>query len=823
MIQYDLPASYGEEVNHYEESVRSYLGGSLNPLKFKAIRVPFGVYEQRKEGTFMVRVRSAAGVTTPEQMAVSARLAERYGNSTLHLTTRQGIQIHDVRLEDTVPIIRELASAGLSTRGTGGNTVRGIVASHDAGINPAEPFEVTPYAVALTSALIAEPDSWTLPRKYKIAFSNTADDTGEATAADLGFIAAERDGEKGFKVYIAGGLGRQARTGRLLYEFLPAERVYAVAAGLKRLFNNRGNRKNKHAARLRFLWEKLGERRFRELLDEEISAVAPEGKGAPSLDPAAPHFRANPMLVPLDFNSPEFETWKRRYVREQKQAGLYTIKVPFLMGDVRSEDALRLSVLLANFGEDTLRLSLDQNLHIRNIPGEYLGNVFDVIKNILSLSLEPAVIASLAACTGAAACKLGITNPKGALAAVRSALHKSALDLDALGDVRINISGCPNSCGRHQTADLGFYGKTGRSGGRLYPAYAVLAGGLARDRKARCGEAVGAVNAHDLPKFIVDTLTAYQERRAECPAFSSFVYSGCANRDGAKFIKDLSVRYAAVPSFEENKNYYFDWGAEELFSLDGRGEGECSAGMMDMIDADAKAIREGTEKLATLNGGAETGEVLYRIALSSSRMLLATKGLEPGTDQEVFEAFITHFIDKGLVPLKFRSLVSGLKTTGKKHIARERTHVLDLADAVLDLYNRMDDSLRLIAEAPAPENPPVSPFSKEGIMDSPPLAKGGEGGFATAVAVEPVKAKVFKDYRGVRCPINFVKVKLDLAAMHEGERLEVLLDDGDPIENVPRSVQNEGHEVISQRKVDGYWLVIIQKAQPVSAGAARRP
>ncbi len=795
MTRYELPVSLHGEIDQYEDAVRQYRAGALNPVKFKSIRVPFGVYEQRKDDTYMVRIRCAAGIVAPEQLAVIAGLSQKYGNGRLHLTTRQGIQIHDVTLEDTIAVIRELARVGLTTRGTGGNTVRNVIASVDAGIYPFEPFDVTPYAVGLTSALIAEPDSWTLPRKYKIAFSNSTADTADATAADLGFIARIHRGQEGFKVYAAGGMGRQARVGHVLYDFIPTDKVYAVAKGLKRMFDTYGNRKNRHAARLRFLREKLGGDEFKRLLEQEIDAVERESKHVLTRRDGKGRATTKPDLIPVHEAGTAFGTWKRRYVREQKQKGLYAIKVPFLMGDVRSADALSLASFLAPFGDDVLRCSLHQNLHIRNIPGEFLGNLYGVVRELESLSSVPEVIANLSACAGAGACKLGITMPAGAVAAVRTKLLESELDLDEFRDVKIHLSGCPNSCGKHQIADLGFSGKGARNDGRLYPAYTVTAGGATADGKARCGETVGSVSAYDLPAFVHDALHAYLQKKPDYRSFSRFVFHGCAEHEGLAEVKAISERYGAVPSFARNKNYYYDWGAEAPFSLDGRSEGECSAGTMDMIDFDAGLIKKNREKLRAVSDIAVVEESLYQIALSSSRMLLVTKGVDPKNDQEAFDAFVTHFVHPGPVPASFQDLIELVKKTGPPGLTAKRERILELSEAVLALYNRMDDSLRFREEAAA-----VS------VGES---AKGA--GVLKEEIVEIPEARKFKDYRNVGCPINFVKVKLDLTGMTPGERLEVWLDDGDPIANVPRSVVNEGHDVISQRKVDTYWSVVIQK------------
>src|ERR1035437_1221020 len=261
---YEIPDSLRAEIDELERLIQRYRQGDLTAAKFKPYRVPFGIYEQRTPETYMTRIRCTGGGIKPAQLKKVAFLAQQYGAETIHITTRQELQIHDVRLEDIPLILRELLTVGLSTRGGGGNTVRNIMVSWDAGITPDEPFDVTPYAVSLTSMLIREADSWTLPRKYKISFSNTEKDNGHSVFNDLGFIARKEGGVEGFQVYVAGGMGSTPQVGQVLHPFIPAAQVDRVTEAVKKVFDRHGNRNNKHAARLTFLWNKLGEEKCRE-------------------------------------------------------------------------------------------------------------------------------------------------------------------------------------------------------------------------------------------------------------------------------------------------------------------------------------------------------------------------------------------------------------------------------------------------------------------------------------------------------------------------------------------------------------------------------
>ncbi|MBI4632377.1 MAG: sulfurtransferase TusA family protein [Deltaproteobacteria bacterium] len=783
---YEIPPSYDAEIDELERLIQSYRQGALEATKFRAHRVPFGVYEQRAADTYMVRIRCAGGGVTPRQLKAVALLSEQYGADTIHITTRQELQIHDVILENVPAILRELRKADLATRGGGGNTVRNIMASWDAGIAPGEPFDVTPYAVSLTSMLIAKPDSWTLPRKYKIAFSNSDEDNAHAVFNDLGFIAAKAGTEEGFRVYVAGGMGTKPQTGHVLHEFIPAAQAYRVAEAVKKVFDRHGNRKNKHAARLRFLWNKLGEAKFRELYEEEYRAL--EGAPLPAIGEIRNEAASRPGLAAGEPAS-GFSLWKERFVSSQKQAGLFSILAPVTLGNISCRHAVALAETLETFGENVLRCTLEQNLSIRNIPEAYLGHIYSVLKDASDLSSAPKFYGNCIACTGAGTCKLGICLPRGALTAVNRKLMSSKLDMDAVGRLRLNISGCPNTCGAHMTADLGFFGQVERKGQRMYPSYAVVAGARVGSDAPRLAARIGDVSARDLPDFVAGFFRLYIRKKDQYPDFAAYM-----EKEGTKDIKRLCAKYVDIPGFEEDKNYYFDWGAEEIFSLVGRGVGECSAGLFDLIELDMKTIKKGQKELEKLSDPSASADVLYRIALAAARMLLITRGVEASSDREVFDNFVHYFVECGLVDRRFLPLLELAKNENRAQLATMKEDIFALTRTVEDLYESMDDSLKFPAEKKAAETP------------SP-----GEKSKPAAAATGTAQEQTFKDLRGVACPMNFVKTKMELSAMQPGQRLRIFLDDGEPIVNVPRSVAEEGHRVMEQTKTGDYWSVLIER------------
>ena len=689
---YTIPESLAAEINDLESKIEQFQAGRLEAAALKVHRVPFGVYEQRQDNTFMVRVRCPGGALTPGQLRTLARLSQEYGADVLHITTRQEFQIHDVPLDRVVPIMRRLLPAGLSSRGGGGNTVRNITASIEAGVDPDEVFDVSPYAFALTSRLVAEPDSWRLPRKYKIAFSHSPKDTARAAFNDLGFIARMREGQRGFEVYVAGGMGTKPQAGHRLHDFVPETEVYFIATAIKRMFDKYGNRKNRYAARLRFLWGSLGEARFRELYEEERAALRREN-AAPLVLPTLRSAVPAPSLVAQRDDSAEFAQWRRRFVTPQKQPGLYSILVPVFLGNLSLEGAFTLADFLEGFGDDVLRATIDQNLCLRHIPEAFLGNAWAVLKLLAPLASEPRFVGTAVACTGASTCKLGICLPRGALAAALDKLRASDLDLDRLADLRMNLSGCPNTCGAHMAADLGFFGKVLRQGQTPYPAYGIVVGGRLGNGEARMAEPVGDVGARDLPEFVAGFLRHYLAAQPACASFTEYL-----DKLGKPFIRSWCQAHREVPKFEEDASYYYDWSAQEVFSMAGRGSGECSAGLFDMIDFDLNRLRDLKSDLAEARG-AQRADVLFKMTLSAARMLLVTRSLEPHSEKEIFSQFRRHFIEAGLVDRKFLPLVDAALNQDLPGIGAREGDVLSLAQTMEELYRSMDNSLRFPAEA----------------------------------------------------------------------------------------------------------------------------
>ncbi|MBN2964385.1 sulfurtransferase TusA family protein [Sulfurospirillum sp. T05] len=756
-----FPHQIHEDFARFKEQHAAYLRGDLDALAFKTMRVPFGVYEQREADTYMVRIKLPGGKITPAQLRQVALLAKEYAHEHLHITTRGGVQLHNVNITSIIDIMSALHEVGLTGRGGGGNTVRNITADPLAGIAQDEAFDLSLHVKALSEKILASTDSYNLPRKYKIAFSSSEADRAHATISDVGFIAKVKDGQCGFALYVAGGMGAKSRLGSLFAEFIPEKEIHLYTQAIKQVFDRHGNRKNKHAARLRFLIEELGEESFRAHVEEELANV--KAKGGWEIDlvssPSVPE-----KLIP--FTPPaSHEAWWNRYVFSQKQAGLFGCKVPIYLGDIHFEHALKFADALEAIGEDVVRFNSDQNLYVRNLTPEQLLNLHEVITLLSPDSKLPTLFGDMVACTGAATCQLGIARPRGAVEAIHERLAGVQERYGELDGFKIHLSGCPNSCGKHLVADLGFFGKVARNEGYSYPAYNVVAGGSITGLGSAFAIKCGSVAAFFVPAFVEAVLEEWRKHVKQHASFHAWV----TQAGGAKILETILEQFQEVPSFKKDKNPYFDYNCEELFSLKGRGTGECSAGMYDLIESDKKALQTALKE----------GSTDYKnIRFLSARMLLVTRGEDARDEVRALELFKKHFIETTLLNAYFGTLLEGE--------ADERA--VELAEEVLKLYERMDHTFH---------------FAGAKTAQAPNVAEAPKAAFSAVLE---------KDYRGVACPMNFVKTKNDLSKMQKGEVLEILLDDGAPIDNVPRSVQSEGHKVEILGKEGEAWRVRIIKA-----------
>lgn len=822
---YRIPSTLNGDLDYTQSLIDQFKAGEIQAGQLKSNRVPMGIYEQRKNQHYMLRLRCAGGLVTPEQLAKIAFVGHQLSTSHLHVTTRQEIQIHNVDIEDAIPALKKLEKVGISSAGGGGNTVRNMMVDDRSGLTADEEFDVYPYVEELTSRLIAEKDSFTMPRKYKVAIDTSVATANYSYIADLGLQARIKDGQRGFRVLIAGSAASNAHTGWEVFDFLPEKDLYRAAKALKNWFHKYGNRRNRHKARMRYVFYKYGTEEAKRLYLEEFEELKKDG----SIDfkaPALPLVHHKPNFPPLKAPT-DFETWKRRYAHKQTNAeglkeNLWYAYIPLRHGNNSTDFFAEVAEYLGNYGNDVIRFTKKEQIQVRNIPEEYLTNIYAFFKKLGVYQIDyPVVVTNLTCCTGADTCRLGICLPKGAIDGIAKQLLNSNLNLDAIPDFELRMNGCTNICALATWGDLGFSGRVGRVGDDPYPAYTIW---LPVKGKHEIDLQQGYIAAKKIPAFVEDYLRDVIAEQANYADYYDYV----AKR-GVNIVKELIAKYKEVAPYSEEPDTFFDFGDDEKFSLIKYGKAECSAGLFDIIEIDQDTIREKRKEVELLMGNTPQGvpadlqsdgkqktskieKLLHDIVFSENRMLLVTRGLDPRTDEDVYNGFEKEFIAAGIIPQKFKVLTD--KARNNESLIEQKPLIDELADLLNDLYQNMDDSLQFKLTA---EKTPVEQVAEEKAAEEKTPAeqvseeKAPAEKASAAEETETIVPDVKKDFRGVMCPMNFVKTKIALTPMQSGQILEILLDDGAPIENVPGSVKNEGHTILSTEKVENYWKVLIKK------------
>jgi sulfite reductase beta subunit-like hemoprotein len=499
------------EADEFVRTLERFESGLIGAEEWRQFRLLRGIYPQQQEGAQMLRVKIPQGALSADQLRAVAAVARRHSRGFGHITTRQNIQLHFVAPEALEPALRELTAAGLTTREACGNSVRNVTACPLAGVSPDELFDVTPYAEALTRHFLGHPLASALPRKFKIAWEGCRDDHVQIGIHDLGFRALVREDEgalrRGFRVTAGGGTAILCRDARELVPFLPAEGVLELAEAVLHVFQDLGDFEHRKRNRLKFLIESLGWEGFRERVhaawkgvrnangsrprlpfDPEAAPVEdpPYGRrpAAPSLDEIRDRMATDslrgPGLLPTPVRTSKpaaFGTWRETNCSNQKQAGFFTATVTLPLGDLTAAQMELLADLALALGDGTVRTTSEQNLVLRWIHGDALAELHACLE-AASLA-EPGAegLADVVSCPGAESCRLAVTHSRG-LGRLLGNFLRARPDLAALAPgLRLRASGCPNGCGRHHVADIGFQGSLRKLGEKSVPQYFVLIGG----------------------------------------------------------------------------------------------------------------------------------------------------------------------------------------------------------------------------------------------------------------------------------------------------------------------------------------------------------
>lgn len=810
-----IPPAILEEIETFEAEALRTLAGELPTDIFKPFRLQYGIYGQRQPGVQMVRVKIPFGGITGNQLRRVAELADRYATGVGHVTTRQDIQMHFVELKDVPSIMRGLAEVGLTTREACANTVRNVTACHLAGVCQGEVFDVTPYAKTVAYHLLRNPLNQSLPRKFKIAFSGCKQDCALTPIHDIGLLAVKRaDGVIGFRMVVGGGLGSTPRIAQLLREFTPMEELIPSIEAVIKVFDTLGNRKNRNKARMKFVIDKLGFEEFNRRWEAAYVAMGhtlPRNGSFTLLQ----HQDDPPRLImptrngtangngngngthPIGDETP-FEMWKRTNVVKQKQDGYVTAAIKLFMGDITAEQMLFVADLAERYSNGNLRTTINQNLVVRWVPLDQIPHFYEDLTSHGLGDPGAELVEDIIACPGTDTCGLGITSSKGLARALAEVFPAGRVPED-LRDVSVKISGCHNSCAQHHISTIGLHGVGKRLGDHVAPHYELHLGGSVNGT-AKIGQMTVKLPAKAVPSAISHLIDVYRRDRQANENLPNFI-----TRVGKSKLKDELIPYTIVPHYEEDPTFYYDWEGETEFVLEDLGPGECAGGALDMIEngileADqelyqAKLLVEKHQYSVSVNKS-------YRAVLAAAKAMLVTEGLEPSTDSDTFSEFDSRIAQKGVVPSLYRDLSRQVGDLGSKETSAESARekmafAKGFVDACRAATDQMGKDLKL--SAVKEETPPVAPPP----VETKPVAPASAG------------ASVY-DLRGVACPMNYVKTKLKLEMMDAGEQLEVWLDAGEPIKNVPMSLKNDGHKVLIQEALEpeaAHYRILVEKVE----------
>jgi sulfite reductase (ferredoxin) len=826
-----IPAKILEEIETFEGEVARLGAGDVSVDLFKPFRLQHGIYGQRQPGVQMVRIKIPFGGLTANQLRRVAELADRYGTGVGHVTTRQDIQLHFVELKDVGTVMRGLAEVGLTTREACANTVRNVTACHLAGVCQGEVFDVTPYAKTVALHLLRNPLNQSLPRKFKIAFSGCRHDCALTPIHDIGLLAAKReDGAIGFRMAVGGGLGSAPRIAQVLRDFVPMNELIPTIEAVIKVFDTLGNRKNRNKARMKFVIEKLGFEEFKRRWEEAYVAM---GHARPDHAPIAllTHPDEPPQLImPAPVSSGRsgngngngasgngqagnghrsqetpFQMWKRTNVTVQKQPGYVTAAIKLSMGDLTSQQMDVVAGLAEDYSNGNLRTTINQNIVLRWVPE---SRVEDLYRDLVAVSLgDPGaeLVEDIIACPGTDTCGLGITSSKGLARAMAEILPPGRVPPD-LQDVSVKISGCHNSCAQHHIATIGLHGVGKRIGSHVAPHYELHLGGQVNGT-AKIGQMTVKLPAKSVPAAISHLIAVYRRDRRDGEGLPAFIA-----RAGKARLKDELIPYTIVPSFEEDATYYYDWEGEEEFILEDLGPGECAGGALEMID---NRILEAEQELYQARLLAEKHQYsmavnkAYRAVLAAAKALLVTEGLDPATDAETFLEFEKRLGDRNLVPATYRNLGAQAGDLGPKDTTP------DFAQAKISFARGFVEACRVATDEIGKDLKLAQAEEDKGKAGECAGGMAPEASSASEPAVDGPEAIVY-DLRGVMCPLNYVKTKLKLEMMDAGERLEVWLDAGDPIKNVPMSLRNDGHKILAQEPLEAeakHFKVLVEKVE----------
>jgi sulfite reductase (ferredoxin) len=648
-----------KDIIDLERKIRLFKEGKIDDERFRSLRLARGVYGQRQEGVQMIRIKLPFGKVSSEQLVRITKVSDEYSTGRLHITTRQDIQIHYVSLDRTPELWADLEKDDITLREACGNTVRNITASETAGIDPDEPFDVSPYAHALFQFFLRNPVCQEMGRKFKMSFSSSDKDTALSYLHDLGFIPKIVNGERGFKVMLGGGLGSQPSHAELLSEFVPVNQIIPMTEGVLRIFDRYGERAKRLKARMKFLIKEIGKDEFLRLVEEEKKALSFQTVeiDTTAFDGPIPAPALEVPKVTIE-DSTSFEAWKKSNVIAQKQAGYVAIGIKVALGDFYTDKARALADLIKNYGANELRFTLRQDILIRNIKEENLPFFYQELAKLDFVTLGYNTINDVTACPGTDTCNLGIASSTGIAVELERVLATEYPQYSNNQEITIKISGCMNACGQHNMAEIGFQGMSINSGKLVAPALQVLlGGGNLGNGQGRFSDKVIKIPSRRGPEALRLILNDF-EANANGQSFLNYY-----DAKGEKYFYEFLKPLADVTNLTEAD--FVDWGNADNY-VKAVGVGECAGVVIDLV---ATLLVEAKDKLTFSQEAVNDQKWSDSIYLTYAGFVNAAKALLLAEKQKtnhhagIIDLFDTVFVETNKIQLAtaFKELVYQIK------------------------------------------------------------------------------------------------------------------------------------------------------------------
>ena len=653
-----------KDIIELDRKIQLYQNGKIDEDSFRSLRLARGVYGQRQTGVQMIRIKLPFGKLTSDQLHRIADVSDEYSTGRLHITTRQDIQIHYVSLDRTPELWADLEKSDITLREACGNAVRNITASETAGIDPEEPFDVSPYANAVFKFFLRNPICQELGRKFKISFSATDKDRALSFMHDLGFIAKVKqvDGKeiKGFKVMIAGGLGAQPRHADTVFDFLEADKIIPFIESTLRVFDRYGERNKRAKARLKHLIIDIGLDSFLKLIEEEKKALA--YKSFPIEEELSKPVAFNDQLVIPEVKIKDafaYESWKKSNLIQQKEKGLFAIGIKVRLGDFYTDKARVLADLVKEYAQDEIRLTINQGILVRDVKEELLPYFFIKLNELGFADIGYNSTLDVTSCPGTDTCNLGIASSTGLAKALEETLREEFPSYVNNKDISIKISGCMNACGQHSIAQIGFYGMSISKGKLSIPAFQVLlGGGVIGNGKGSFSNKIIKIPSKRGPEALRQLLNDYESQKLEDELFNHYYI-----RKGKDYFYQLLKPLAEIN--EIDNSLLIDWGHNEAY-IKAIGVGECAGVIIDLVST---LLFESEEKIENAKLSFENqkwGDSIYHsysALLNTAKAVLIGENLKTNTQAGIIKDFDQYFVQSGLIQLdkSFSELILQIK------------------------------------------------------------------------------------------------------------------------------------------------------------------